>query len=327
MPVYSEQEPLLFENAQNANKLYLDKDLNKRFIHPLRKLSTEYTVNVTSIEKDNFIRGKHIVVLKLDEDDNTPVILTVFRQDNIEDDDGDEKLYINYKIGEQELDLEDTQVECKQFKNMLNITFKGIKPKNDDVKLEDVFVEYTVNLFDKKELETKYENIYAYKIDHKVKSLYSNNIKLKGKNIKNNIYLVVKAPLNEKKEQLLLVDAEIRKGEENILLQFESKNLKVEEESPTRVWPNEEVEKKDEDNKKKNKSKLYIIMVFFVISVLLTFLILYAYIKFISPKEGNIEEEKDYKDVGGIVINDESDKHDGTTTKENDGKKINEEEE
>ena len=357
---YSNQEPLLLENAQNTNKLYLDKDLNKVFIHPLRKLATLYDENFTTVVEDKLIGGKHRIVLELGEEDNTPVILTVFRKEEKTKDDKDEKLYINYKIGEPKLSLKDTKVEVKQSKDMLNITFKGIKPENDELDLRDVSVDYTINLFNKEDLESKFENFYAYKIDNQVKSLYTKNIKLKGNNVKQDIYLVIQAPLNEKKDQLLLIDAVIKKGEEEIFLQYELEEFKVEEVSPERKWPEDDdnsdgtesdktesdktesdkaqsdnahsdgasdkTDEKDEDYKEKNRKKLFIIMVCFGISVLLTLLFIIAYIK-CSTKEGKIEEEKDYKDVGGIVINDDNDKNDGPATKEDEGKKINEEEE
>ena len=357
---YSNQEPLLLENAQNTNKLYVDKDLNKVFIHPLRKLATLYDENFTTVVEDKLIGGKHRIVLELGEEDNTPVILTVFRKEEKTKDDKDEKLYINYKIGEPKLSLKDTKVEVKQSKDMLNITFKGIKPENDELDLRDVSVDYTINLFNKEDLESKFENFYAYKIDNQVKSLYTKNIKLKGNNVKQDIYLVIQAPLNEKKDQLLLIDAVIKKGEEEIFLQYELEEFKVEEVSPERKWPEDDdnsdgtesdktesdktesdkaqsdnahsdgasdkTDEKDEDYKEKNRKKLFIIMVCFGISVLLTLLFIIAYIK-CSTKEGKIEEEKDYKDVGGIVINDDNDKNDGPATKEDEDKKINEEEE
>jgi len=366
--VYSKQEPLLFENVKNANKLYVDKDLNKVFIRPLRKLSTQYEDNFTTVVEDKLISGKHRIVLELGEDDNTPVILTVFRKEEKDEDNADEKMYINYRIGEPILNLKDTKVEVKQNKDMLNIAFKGIEPEDEDLDVKDISVEYTINLFNKKDLESKYENIYAYKIDNQVESLYTKNIKLKGNNVKQDIYLVIKAPLNDKKDQLLLIDAVVKKGEEEIALQYEFKEFKVEEISPEREWPEDDEsdttesdttesdttesdttesdttqsdttesdttgtstdknEDNDKDNKEKNRNKLFIIIVCFTVSVLLTLLIIVIYIKFISTKGGKIEEEKDYKDVGGIVINDENDKNDGPATKEDEVRKINEEEE
>ena len=379
--VHSNQEPLLFENAQNANKFYVDKDLNKIFIHPLRKLSTTFDDNFTTVVEDELISGMHRIVLELGEDENTPVILTVFRKEEKTEDDPDEKMYINYKIGEPVLDLKDTKVKVKQDKDMLNIEFKGIEPEDEDLDLKDVSVEYTINLFNKTDLESKYENIYAYRIDNQVESLYTKNIKLKGNNVKQNIYLVIQAPLNDKKDQLLLIDAVVKNGEEEIVLQYESKEFKVEEKSPEREWPEDDesdttetdttetdttesdttesdstetdktetdktetdktetdtaesdstntssdkTDDDDKDNKEKNRKKLFIIIVCFTISVLLTLLIIVIYIK-CSTNQGKIEEEKDYKDVGGIVINDDNDKNDGPTTK-GEGKKINEEEE
>lgn len=329
--IYSDQEPLLFENAQNGNKLYLDSDLNKKFIHPLRKLESLDNYTVT-FEEDKL--GKKRIILELGELVKTPFILSILRKEDREG----EKMSINYKIGEDIIDLKTNKVDYIQAKDWLNVTFKGIQLKDDKIEgVEDISVEYTINLFDKETLESKFENIYAYKIDNELESLYSNNIKLKGNNIKNDIYLVLQAPLNNKKEQLLLIDAVINKGEEKTLLLFESKIIKVEEQSPERVWPKDEEkdDKKnnktktddDEDFKDKNKSKLYIIMICFGISVVLTLLIIFIYITLFSSKEGKIEEEKDYKDVGGIVINDGDEKNDGPATKEDGGKKINEEEE
>ena len=373
--VYSNEEPLLFENAKNGNKLYLDKHLVKKFIYPLRKLATVDDFNCTLLE-DNL--GKKKLLLDLGEYLTTPLILKVLRKEE----GNDEKMYINYYQNEFDtINLKDTKVDVKQNKDMLNITFKGIQLKNDEDKsdnedseneidskifvglsssLEDISVEYTINLFDKKDLESNYENIYAYKIDNKVKSLYTKNIKLKGNNVKQDIYLVIQAPLNEKKDQLLLVDADVNEGEKKISLQYELLEFKVEEESPERVWPEDDDDSdktesdktesdktesdkidsdktgsdgtdkteddKDEDNKEKNKNKLLIIMVCFGISILLTLLVILIYIKYFSSREGKIEEEKDYKDVGGIVINDDE-KNDGPATKEDSVKKINEEEE
>ena len=374
--VYSKQEPLLFGNTKNANKLYIDKDLNKVFIHPLRKLETiyEYDENITTVVEDKLVSGKHRIVLELGEDDNTPVIFTVFRKEEKTEDDADEKMYINYRIGEPILDLKDTKVKVKQNKDMLNIEFKGIKPEDEDLDLKDVSVEYTINLFNKKDLESKYENIYAYKIDNQVESLYTKNIKLKGNNVKQDIYLVIQAPLNDKKDQLLLIDSVIKKGEEEIVLQYEFNEFKVEEISPEREWPEDDDESDttesdttdsdttetdttetdttetdttgtdtaesdtnkassdktdddDKDKKEKNRKKLFIIIACFIISVLFTLLIIIIYIKYTSMNGGKIEEEKDYKDVGGIVINDDGDKNDGPTTKGDEVKKINEEEE
>ena len=64
-------------------------------------------------------------------------------------------------------------------------------------------------------------------------------------------------------------------------------------------------------------------MVCFIVAVIITIIVVLIYIKNCANKETSIEEEQDYKDVGGIVKNnEEGDKKEDT----NKGKKINEEE-
>ena len=65
-------------------------------------------------------------------------------------------------------------------------------------------------------------------------------------------------------------------------------------------------------------------MVCFIASVVLTFIGIFVYISVCGKKDNNIEEDSDYRDVGGIVQNDDKKEDEG---KNNDGKKINEEEE
>ena len=62
---------------------------------------------------------------------------------------------------------------------------------------------------------------------------------------------------------------------------------------------------------------LILILASFFGSVILTFILVLIYIKLIN-KQKDIEEDKDYKDIGGIVDDEKTPK---------DGKKINEEEE
>ena len=65
-------------------------------------------------------------------------------------------------------------------------------------------------------------------------------------------------------------------------------------------------------------------MTCFIVSVILTFIAVFVYITFFGKKDNNIEEDSDYKDVGGIVQDDKKE-DEGKTT--DNGKKINEEEE
>ena len=97
-----------------------------------------------------------------------------------------------------------------------------------------------------------------------------------------------------------------------IFLQYEVYKFKVEEISPKRKWE----EDKEEDLKKKNRPIFIIILACFLSCVLLTLLLVLIYTKLIN-KQTNIEEDKDFKDVGGIVDEDKTPKDD---------KRINEEE-
>ena len=79
-------------------------------------------------------------------------------------------------------------------------------------------------------------------------------------------------------------------------------------------------------NRKENRNILIIILASFGGSIAITFIAVFIYINFFAKKDINIEEEQDYKDVGGIVTSKEDKDKDKMETKE-DGPKINEEEE
>ena len=308
----SEQEPLLKNEVKNEYMNYFDEEL----INPERRILLELSdENSVLIEKDDNLFGKRKVLLKLKEKMNQ-IALSVTPKDNVELK-GDEILYAKYKIikeDEKEKEkyyLKDNKVKVFQNKDMLNISFAGVQKL---VESENVTVDYSIKLFDKKELESKFENIYIYVFDTKINSLFSTNIKLKGVITSEDNHLVIKAPLNNKTDQLLLVNAKVKnKDEENEenLLQYEVYKFKVEEISPKRKW-----EEDEEDTRKKNRPILILILACFLSSVLLTFILVLIYTKLIN-KQTNIEEDKDYKDVGGIVDDDKNPKED---------KRINEEE-
>ena len=309
----SGQESLLKNEVKNEYMNYFDEEL----INPERRILLELSdENSDLIEKDDNLFGKRKVLLKL-KDNMNQIALSVTPKDNAELK-GDEILYAKYKIikeDEKEKEkyyLKDNKVKVFQNKDMLNISFAGVQKL---VTSENVTVDYSIKLFDKKELESKFENIYIYVFDTEINSLFSTNIKLKGVITSEDNHLVIKAPLNNKTDQLLLVNAKVKnKDEENEenLLQYEVYKFKVEEISPKRKWE----EDKEEDPKKKNRPIFIIILACFLSCVLLTLLLVLIYTKLIN-KQTNIEEDKDFKDVGGIVDEDKTPKED---------KRINEEE-
>ena len=185
----------------------------------------------------------------------------------------------------------------------------------NDINLTNFSSVYTINLFDKETLTSKLENVYLYELDG-LKALLSKSIKLKGEATKTDNFIKIKAPLNEKKDQVLLINAKVKNGdEEEQILHYEINAFKVEEESGERVWPDDKGE--EEDNRKKNAPILYIIMGSFGGIVILTFIIVLVYIKLNGDKP-NIEEDNDYKDIGKIEPN---------SNKETDKGNVNEEEE
>ena len=348
----SNKEPLQVEDPKNSNIFYLNDDIEERFIHPKRRLASDFSDNQTNlIEKDELVLGKNKVVLNLDKD-MEKIILSVFKIDE-----GDEqvgKIYIKYKISqnieEEKYSLKDTKINFAQDKDMFNVTFSGIQQSDENMDLKNFTVLYNIKLYDSDTLYSKYENIYCYAFNNgkdEITPLFSTNIRLKGDATKENNNLKIKAPLNNKATQLLLVNARVKNGDENEqLLQYEVSDFRVEEESEERVWPDEkeeekekekEKEKEEEKEKEKEKEKteekkekekekekseeeqykenrennrtiLIIILGSFGGSIIITFIGVFIYLLFFAKKDPNIEEDQDYKNVGGIVKNDEKDK-------------------
>ena len=325
-----------------------------------RRLSTDYTENQEGIidHEINYF-GKNKYVLNIEED-MTKIALTFFQKKETEN---KEVIYVKYtnteaNTVEKDNYSSDQDIKIEKNKDFLNVTFDGIKLNDENMNVDNVSVTYYINLFDLEEIQSKYENVYIYAYTND-KPLYSTQISLKGKAVLKKNYLRIKAPLNNKKEQFLFIRAIIsnveEKDEQN--LQYKLTSFNVEEESGEREWPEdedikeEEEEEEDENKKEKekekenkkeseeekekdekkdekinNETKLYIILICFVVSVICTFIGVFIYIKCFAKKDSNIEEDNDYKDVGGIVQNEDKKEGDGQN-RTDEGKKINEEEE
>ena len=335
------EEIILPEDPQNANIFYFNDKVQAAFIHPKRKLASVFVID----QKENL--GKNKVVFALEEDMES-VVINITKKEEAELN-GDEAIIVKYSIvenydedEEEKYALKKDEIKLAQEKDMLNITFDGIKyAKNIDCK--NVTVNYEIKLYDNQTLYKKYENIYVYSLlDAESDALFSTNLPLKGEMTQKENYIVIKAPENDGKEQLLLIDAKIKnlEDEEEELLQYQAYfNIIVKEKSEDRKWPDDDIKpdnktdpkKKDdkidpEKNRKENRNTLILILSLFGGSVVITFIGVFIYIKFCAKKDINIEEEQDYKDVGGIVTSKEDKDKDKMETKE-DGPKINEEEE
>ena len=319
----------------NENIFYFDENVQVFPLNQKRMLSSDFSENQTDIISDKeSIYGKNKVYLKLN-DQIENIVFSIFPKEQLK---GTEKLYIKYKITEnkeaKKYTLNNAKIGLTQDKDMLNITFEGIK--YDSIDCTNITVNYQIKLFDKNSLESMFEeNIYLYAFDTQAKALFSTNLILKGKVTQDKNYLVIKAPLNENKEQLLLINVKITNKDlsDEELLQYEVyNNIIVKEQSKERVWPDEDQKKKDDDeidakkNREENRPILILILGLFIGSVVITFIGVFIYIQYFAKKDGNIEEDQDYKDVGGIVTAGEDKDKEKQETKE-DGPKINEEEE
>lgn len=325
-PVESEQEPLLFTQAQNVQKLYLNKEIDRRFINPKRRLESVYSENQTDlIESGESFLGRNRLILNLKEEMNN-IVLTLFRNENVEEN-KNEKMYIKFKNFQSEVGTPlasiDNKMIVRQKKDILDVEFGGLI-LGEDVNVDNYTVKYDIKIFNKDDVQSKYENYYIYSYTNDITPLFSTSLSSKGNAIKKTNYIRIKASLNERKSQYLLINAKVKNlddGEEE-LLQYDVLKFSVEEQSEERKWPDEKEnekeksetsEKTEEDKiKEKNKVKLYIILFFFILSIVLTFAGLFIYLTFFGKKDNIIEEDTDYKDVGGII---------------DEKKKINEEEE
>jgi FtsZ-interacting cell division protein ZipA len=334
------------EEGKNKNILLYDDKTKKRYIHPKRHLLTEEAS--VEPENDSTTFGKRTITLNLDNTTDS-IIININAIEGAELS-GEEKVYLKYcivKTIEEKYTLIDTKINVEKEKDILNITFKGIKQLDED---EVLFAYFYIKIFDKESLDSKFENIYIYPYSKEVEPLISKELRLKGKMVQLDNYIKIKANLNDKNEQILFINVEVKNlNGEGQSFQYEEFTFNVEEESGERVWPEEEEspeeehkeeeskeeepqeeespkpqeeeskedepqkeeedntnkEEEEEDYRKENKSKFTIILICFIVSVILTMIGVLIYIKFFSKNENSIEEETDYKDVGGIVKNNE----------------------
>ena len=328
---YDNESALINEIIESKNSKEFHLNEEEMYIHPKRRLSTLFDNQTDLIEKEELHLGLSKITLKLGKN-MEKIVLTVFKSENATTNSNVEKfILVRYKLVEEEekqkYQLSNTKITMKQEKDMLSIKFGGVKQLGENTNLTNFVTVYTISLFDKENLDSKYENVYLYECDG-LKSLFSTNIKLKGEATKADNYLKIKAPLNDKKNQILLINAKVKNGdEEEQILHYELSDFKVEEESGERVWPDDKEKEKEgdkekegekaKDPKEENEYILYIIMGSFGGIVILTFIAVLIYIK-LNGNKPDIEEDNDYKDIGKI---------EPSSKKETDKGNVNEEEE
>ena len=286
--IESYQYPL-FQINPNIFTFDEDNENNNNNIIHLRRLSTNFSSNQSGIISEDLpFLGKGKIVLNLTSE-MKEILLTIFKKENMENN-GDDKVYIKYKFSTEEEKekyfLEDSRVNIKQDKDILNISFCVIRSLNENI--SNFNISYDIKLFDKKYLYTKYENIYFYSFIEDENTTFAENIELKGNSTNYTNSLKIKAPLNNKNEQILLINAKIKNESEEEIFQYEYVNFTVKEQSK-------------EDDDEENKKILLLIMICFTFSVIATFIVVMIYLKCFAKKELDIDESDDYNDVGGIM--------------------------
>ena len=272
---------------------------------PLNNLSSDYSYNQTDliIKEDEYF-GKNRLYLNLVINQNETIeqiLLFIKRKDNLSN--NDDKIMIRYIFEENKeiYILKNKKINITQEKDILNISFGGISPNLEEDNLTNITATYNIYLIDKNTLESNFENIYFYGFSERDNIfLYHKELKFKGNIIQYDNYIRIKAPLNDKNEQIIFIKAEI-KYYGNIFI-YEVEHFKVLEISEKAKPKGKKKKINAKKNRKKNKSKLIIIMSLFLGSVIFTFIFVFIYLK-ISKNEGlnnKDQQEYDYKNIGEI---------------------------
>ena len=315
------QEPklLLLHNYHNSSEMYIEIMLSSPskyeltfnqyendYKNPLNNLS--YNFNQTNLiikEETNLGKCRIYLNLVINENNTIEEILLVIKKRDTSTNDSD-NIMIRYILNENEEKyiLKNNKINIVQQKNILNITFGGLLPYSDDINLTNISAIYTIDLLYKKTLELHFENIYFYAFSEEDNNifLYHKELKLKGNSIKYDNYIRIKAPLNEKKEQIIFIKAEI-KNYGNIFI-YEIEPFKVSE-----IIKRKRKENDQNQNREENKPILLIIMGLFGGSVILTLIFVFIYLKINEIKGASFKEEQeyDYKNIGEIKTVEEDD--------------------
>ena len=315
-----ETKLLLLHNYHNSSEMYIEIMLSSPskyeltfnqykndYKNPLKNLSYNYNYNQTNlIIKEEANLGKSRIYLNLVINGNNTIeeILLVIKKRDISTNNKD-NIMIRYILNENEEKyiLKNNKINIVQQKNILNITFGGIIPYSDEINLINISAIYTIDLIDKKSLDLYFENIYFYAFSENNNIfLYHKELKLKGNSIKYDNYIRIKAPLNEKNEQIIFIKAEI-KNYGNIFI-YEIEPFKVSE-----IIKRKRKENDQNQNREENKPILLIIMGLFGGSVILTLIFVFIYLKIneINGSSDKKEQEYDYKNIGEIKTVEEDD--------------------
>ena len=210
--------------------------------------------------------------------------------------------FINY---DEKYSLNNTKIKNEQNKDNLDIKFSGISfASNIMDNLSDVTAVYSINFFDKETLESKYENIYISSFI-KEEAILSKEYEFKNDNISDNKNINLKALLNNKKEQLLLITVKLMNSDNiECYFQYEFMSFKVVEISRDNELPDNEKKEEEIDydnNRKENLTVFIVILSCFSGMIIITFIGVFIYFS-ISNNFGKSDNDMgyDFKNIGQI---------------------------
>ena len=334
---------------ESKNKDYITIELI--FSYPSKYFTTfnEYNAEIESntlseakntnqtdiIIKRELNLGKNKVVIKTKNSNANGVILAIFKKDNKDDKSQNDFVYIKYTLNEnnekEKYLVKNTKINLQQENGFLFINFDGINQIDNEINLDNLKTDFNINIFDKANLESLFENIYAYIYENEkieIKPLISRIMKFKGKTIKSDMFLKIESNLTDNKERILLINAKVNNNnteESNIHYEYLTFQLNNENNNNSNnsnntnnnnTEENQEISDEEvEENRNKNKTFLFIFLGIFAAVIIITFIAIFIYIKFHEGQEDNtIEEDRDYSGIGGIINkNDNYEKEDDTT--------------
>ena len=278
------------------------------------------------IESELFL-GKNKILLRTKDSNKNDIILTIFEKEKKDNKGQNDFVYIKYSLSEniesEKYMIKNTKIQLEQDSEFLYIYFDGINQIDEEINLENLKSNFDIKIFDKIELESLYENIYAYiYVNEKLenKALSNRSMKFKGKTVKSDMFIKIELNKNDNKEQIILISAKVNYNniEESVLhyeyLTFQ--NFKENEKINNGTNGNKEDSQEEEvkANRENNKKILFIITGSFVVIIIISFISIVSYIKCHEVSNENvIEEDQDYSNIGGIINKTEVTEKEDTT--------------
>ena len=285
-----------------------------------RLLSTVYDDNETGLISEEEVKnGKQVVYLKLNSEKKN-IAFSIFINGDVSKS-NDDLVQLRYRVAKTKptfYDVRSEKLTINLQKDFLDVSFSGVT-KFKDVNNDEAFqASYFVKFFDKRTIDNKISNPSAYYLLFSYRPLTELTFKLKGQTAGNNIYARLKATLNNKDAQYIIVYAVAGTNDEQEYVLYDPEAFSVSETSDEDIKPdddknktdnntdnnknntNEDTKDKEAANKEKNQMKFFIIIGAFVGIIVLVFIGIMIYIA-ISPKKGDkVEDNDDYKNVGAI---------------------------